>query len=173
MKLKNFIKKSKKENDKARKAYISNTKVNRKPSRAEEKKKIKSTRRVIVLNIISVALFVAALVLFVSVYLYHTFIVKRLKNKEIISPWIQNAVQVSDAERILKEELIQIGSIEYSTASGALTLVIKDGPTVYFSDNVTFGDQALLLKKILKSLKLEDRSARVIDLRYNKPIVKF
>jgi len=123
-----------------------------------------------------IAILIFTLILLISLggYFYKSFIEKKLQEEIILSPGQQNIINVDDAKKILLEHSVSIGSAGYASGSGVFTLKIEGGgPTVYFSENLDFKEQVKLLKRILENLNLEDKDARVIDLRYNKPIVKF
>lgn len=172
MKLKNFIKKSKKKVKKV-KTFHTTIKQDKKQTRADNKLQLKSNKKIILLTILSALIFLVVVVLFLIGFFYKNYLLKEISTKKIIIPGAQNVVEVDKARQILVGFNIKIKSFGYSTSSAALTLKIESGPVVYFSEAVEFLKQAEVLEKILYSLKSEDGSARVIDLRYNRPIVKF
>lgn len=172
MKLKNFIKKSKKKVNRV-KAFHTTIKQDKKQTRANNKLQLKSNKKIILLTIISGLIFLVVVALFLIGFFYKNYLLREISTTKIITPGVQNVVEVDKARQVLVGINIEIKSFGYSTSSAALTLKIKNGPVVYFSEAVEFLKQSEVLKKILYSLKSEDRNARVIDLRYNRPIVKF
>ncbi len=118
-------------------------------------------------------MFSVSVLLFFGVYLYSYYFHPKINNNEILSPGVINVVEIEKARRLLIEKEIAIQSFNYSSGSASLVLIIEKGPTVYFSQTASFDKQAELLGKILDSLKSEGRNAKIIDIRYNRPIVKF
>jgi len=172
MKLKNFIKKPKKKEVKEQKTFNLHKKL-KNTQRIEKKTNLKKNRIVYVSTIFSLILFTSAVIIFILGLFYNYVLEKKISSNEIISPGSQNVIEISEARRIILDKGINIRSFEYSSSSGALTLVIDNDSTVYFSDQIDFLKQVELLDKIIYSLKAEDKKAKIIDLRYNRPIVKF
>ncbi len=173
MKLKNFIKKTNPKIEKDSKTFRTNLKSGKKLNRASQKAQVKSKKRIIILILLSLCIFTAVLALFIAGFIYRNYILDQIRTDSIISPGSQNVIEVNKARDILIEKDIAINELNYSSESASLTLQIIDGPIVYFSNSQDFMKQAEMLSEILYSLKNEDRSAVIIDLRYNKPIVKF
>jgi len=173
MKLKNFIKKQPPQPAKGTKTFHTTLKPNKKPTRASEKFERKSKKRTVLLILCAILIFLLASILFIVAFFYNNFILEKIDSKTIISPGSQNVIELDSARQILLENDINIENFGYSSGSSFLTLSIEEGPTVYFSNTVKFLQQAEILDKILYSLKSEGKNARIIDLRYNRPIVKF
>lgn len=173
MKLKNFIKKQKKEIARETKTFHTTLKPTKKQTRASEKASEKSKKRTNFLIFIGFSLLGLAVALFVLAFLYNNYILKKISSEEIISPGNLNVIEIDEARQMLLDKDIKIENFEYASGSSTLLLSIVEGPVVYFSDTVVFKEQAEILDKILYSLKSEGKEAKVIDLRYNRPIVKF
>ncbi len=173
MKLKNLIKKPPRQNPKENKTFRTSIKSKKKHTRIDQREKNKSSKSIKILAVVILGVFAAVVILFLMASLYNSIILKSLNSKKIISPGVQNIITIDEARRILIEKDIRIKTLEYSSGSAALSLTIENGPVVYFSSGVLFEEQADILYRLLSSLKMEGRSARIIDLRYNRPIVKF
>lgn len=173
MKLKNFIKKQKTPLKKETKTFHTTLKPNKKQTRASEKFNKKTKRRTVLLIFFAVLIFIVVSILFIAAFLYKNFILQKIDSSTIISPGSQNVIELDKAREVILEKNIKIDSFGYASGSSLLTLSIEEGATVYFSNSIEFLQQAELLNKILYSLKSEGKNARIIDLRYNRPIVKF
>ena len=172
MKLKNFIKKQKRERSET-KTFHTTFKPAKKQNRAKEKAHHKFSKRTILLIRAGVIIFIAVILLFIAAFLYNNYISVQINSQDIISPGKQNVIELDIARQLIIDSDIKIEKFGYASGSSVLELKIEDGATVYFSNSINFTEQAELLKKILYSLKSEDKKPLVIDLRYNRPIVKF
>jgi len=173
MKLKNFIKNQKKENTRETKTFHTTLKPNKKQTRASEKASEKSQKRTKLLIFVGFVILGFTIILFLLAFIYNNYILNRINSGEIISPGNLNVIEIDKARQILLDKDIKIENFGYASGSSTLLLSIEDGPTVYFSDIVEFENQAEILDKILYSLKSEGKTAKIVDLRYNRPIVKF
>ncbi len=173
MKLKNFIREPKKGQVKGRKTFHTKNKFNKKSSRVDEREKTKKNKRSVVIIILGTSIFVIAVILSGLAYFYNSFVLPRVDRGEILLPGEQFVIEMDKARNTLEGQGISIKSFGYSSESGALTLVIDDNQAVYFSDTANFSEQVNLLIEIRNNLRSQDRNAKIIDLRYNRPIVKF
>lgn len=173
MKLKNLIKKPQKQKLKEIKTFHTTIKSRKKHVRIDQKAKNKSNKKAVVLWSIVISLFGLVAALSAAAYVYNSFIIKSFDSGEIISPGEQNIIQLDVARQILIDKNIDVQKLEYGSGSAALNLQIEDGPAVYFSESLIFEKQADILSRILSSLKNEGKNARIVDLRYNRPIVKY
>lgn len=173
MKLKNFLKKEKREKIRETKTFNTNLKPQKKQTRADGKAKERSKKRTFFLIIFAVLIFTLACTLFAVAFIYNNYIFKKINSSEILTPGKLTVIEFNDAKNILAKNDIDIQDFGYVSGSAQLSLKIEDGPTVYFSESVEFLDQVEILKSILYTLKNEGKNARFIDLRYNRPIVKF
>lgn len=173
MKLKNFIKKQKLPLVKETKTFHTTLKPSKKQTRASEKLQKRSKKRTAFLILCAIFIFLVVSVLFLAGFFYRNYILEKIDTKTIISPGTQNVIVLDSAREILVDKDINIASFGYASGSSILTLTVEEGTTIYFSTNVEFEKQADILDKIFYSLKSEGRNAKIIDLRYNRPIVKF
>ena len=127
MKLKNFLKNKNKSRPRDKRSYISNTKVNKKPSRAEEKVKNKNKRRTLLFGTIAIVVFAVAVVLFGISQIYSQFILEKLQGEKIVSPSVRSVVQLDEGRKILVGRKISVDTLEHSTESGSLTLLQRKG----------------------------------------------
>lgn len=172
MKLRNIIKKSPKKELKIKKNFNTRKKFTSPPNRAEEKTNKRKNKFIIRLSYISVIIFAAAVILLLAAYVFNYFIFQRLGSPDIITPGTSNTIQTESASSMLREKNIQIGALGYASSSGVFRLQTNN-TLVYFSESIDFEIQVDLLRKIIDNLKLENKEAKLIDFRYNKPIVKF
>jgi len=173
MKLKNFIKKQKTKKAKETKTFHTTLKPVKKQNRAKEKAHHKFSKRTFFLIRAGIVIFIIVILLFIVAFLYNNYISGQINSKDIITPGRQNVIELDPARQLIIDNDIKIESFGYGSGSSILKLKIEEGATVYFSNSIKFSEQIELLKKILYSLKTEDKKALVIDLRYNRPIVKF
>lgn len=173
MKLKNFISKQKQKQVKETKTFRTSIKPDNKKNRASEKKSIKFSKRIRFLMLVGVFILAAVLLMALVAFFYRNYIIERLKPDEIISPGIQKVIDLESARQFLKENNIQYSNFGYASGSADLSLTLSEDTIVYFSSTTDFHNQAEILADIIYSLKSEGKNASIIDLRYNRPIVKF
>ncbi len=90
---------------------------------------------------------------------------------EILNP---NATySISDVRNALADAKVEYTTVAISSASGALRADLPEGTQVYFSYKNDLKWQISSLQRILIRLTIENKVPSVIDLRYNRPIVKF
>ncbi len=80
--------------------------------------------------------------------------------------------EASDLQKKLGENNIMLDSFSATTSSGMIAKV-KDGPTVFFSQDLPADWQVSSLQLILTRLTIDNKKPKVIDLRQARPIVKF
>ena len=95
------------------------------------------------------------------------------KNTIIEKPIVKSNLNAELSQELASHN-IEFDKIVQSTGSARLYTQIKDGPTVVFSDSKNADSQVSSLQLILRHLTIEQgKKAKLIDLRFNKPIVKF
>ena len=80
---------------------------------------------------------------------------------------------ISDVRNALADAKVEYTTVAISSASGALRADLPEGTQVYFSYKNDLKWQISSLQRILIRLTIENKVPSVIDLRYNRPIVKF
>lgn len=68
---------------------------------------------------------------------------------------------------------IPFDSVNVSSSSGGIVASLTKGTKVYFGYDKEIDWQISSLQQILTRLTIENKQPQVIDLRYNRPIVKF
>jgi hypothetical protein len=92
-------------------------------------------------------------------------------NGEIINP---NATySIGDIRDALARSKIEYSTVAISSSSGSLRADLPEGTQVFFSYEKEIEWQISSLQSILQRLTIENKIPSVIDLRYNRPIVKF
>lgn len=98
--------------------------------------------------------------------------VKISQNKKIINPVVQRP-QIDDLRKNIEEKGIELTSLEMSTKSAVIVGKIKNGPKIYFSGDKDVEWQASSLQLIVSRLTIDNKKPNLIDLRFDKPIVKY
>lgn len=132
----------------------------------------KKLKKIVVLVI---AIIIALLVGFLGILLLRdfSFSIPRFSNniEQIINP---NATySISDIRDALAKAKIEYTTVTISSTSGSLRADLDKGTQVYFSYDKKIDWQISSLQSILLRLTIENKIPTVIDLRYNRPIVKF
>lgn len=95
------------------------------------------------------------------------------KEVPIVKP-VVSSNSTLELEKILRKSGLQFDQIKRSSGSARLYTTLTDGPTVVFSDSKDPQVQVSSLQLILTRLTIEQgKNAKMIDMRFNKPVVKF
>lgn len=78
----------------------------------------------------------------------------------------------SEVAQLLKKAKIEVGEV-FLTAFGTIEMNLKEGPMVFFSCQKSSVAQVTSLQLILSSTKMESKVPKVIDLRFERPVVRF
>jgi hypothetical protein len=137
-----------------------------------QQKKHREYRKTITrILVVVVALFVLVVLLFiVQKYLIPNLF---LRNTVIISPQLNPPLSHSEIEKLIRESSSDISSVQFSTGSAAISYQLHGVTTVYLSPEKDIKQQLVLVMAIDKQITGTGKQAISIDLRYNKPIVKF
>lgn len=133
----------------------------------------KRIKKIIFFAVLSVAVFSISgiLILFLRDISFSSINFSPRKNSEIINP---NATySVSDIRNGLAGVKLDYSRVIVSSSSGSLRADLIDGSQVYFSYEKDIEWQISSLQSIIRRLTIENKLPAVIDLRYNRPIVKF
>lgn len=107
-------------------------------------------------------------VLIIAVYSFNKL---SLINKPLfISPIGKVSTNVSSVEKILKENKIQFSGVMRD--GNSYSVQIADG-LVKLSSDKDINQQIASLQRILIQLTIEGKSYKVIDFRFNEPIISF
>ena len=93
------------------------------------------------------------------------------KNTVILSPVDKNQLQNADIKRIIEDSGIDISDITFSDLT--VNFMIHRDTKVVFSTRNDIKSQLNTLILIDQQMTFDNKRAIFIDLRYNKPIVKF
>ena len=94
------------------------------------------------------------------------------KEKQIISP-IRQTMQILDIEREIKNSGLNIEDIKFSKDLSVVIFMLNGEIKVYLDPKDDIKSMLILLKAIENQMIEDNKKAIYIDLRYNKPIVKF
>lgn len=138
-----------------------------------EQKKNRRLKKILgVLFLIIIALFVLIGILIGIRYALEVYKGAQ-SSKEIVVGNVTVPESNEELMALFLEDGITIEPIESSSFSAKLTIQVTNGPRVILSRSKDVKTQVQLLESILRRLIIEDKKPTVIDLRYNKPIVKF
>lgn len=101
------------------------------------------------------------------------YALKLKKEQPVVKPVVVSNT-IGELEFALRKEGLTFEPIKRSTGSARLYTTLQDGPTVVFSDSKNPQAQVSSLQLILTRLTIEQgKNAKLIDMRFNKPVVKF
>ena len=114
-------------------------------------------------------------VLIVILYCIKTFLIPQFfyKNTQILSPEGSSVMDNSQIKNTIQSAGLDVSSVIFATNSAEVTFLIHDKTSVYFSAEKDIKNQLDLVQAIDRQLTADGKQAIVIDLRYNKPIVRF
>lgn len=98
--------------------------------------------------------------------------IKIAQDKSIIYP-VVGRPQLDDLRKRIEEKGIELSSLEMSSKSALIIGKIKNGPKIYFSEDKDVEWQASSLQLIVSRLTIDNKKPNLIDLRFDKPIVKY
>ena len=135
----------------------------------ETKRRARQTLYIILMSILGV------LVLILLFYLgksASTLLSPNYSQGKLIRP-LGSTISISALSNKLAQKNIIMDSLVEASESGIYIGVIKDGPTVYFSQNQDLSWQVLSVALILQRTTVDNKKPQIIDLTTNRPIVKF
>ena len=95
------------------------------------------------------------------------------ENEKIISPQGTPKPTNDQIEQMLDSSNLEISNVHFSTASAVVEFRLKEKTTVSLSTEKDIPSQLDMVVAIDRQLISDGKQAISIDLRYNKPIVKF
>lgn len=124
------------------------------------------------LNVKIKLIFVACAVLLIAVigfeFLYFNF-----ANVSVISPLAKNKLsKLNNLENQLSKAKILFTSVSAS-ADGSFAIQLQDGGEVILSSKKDIGSQLSSLQLILSSLTIEGKRLKILDFRFDNPVVSF
>ena len=94
------------------------------------------------------------------------------RSDKIIKP-VPARTTIAELSKKLNSENIILTSLSVSSTSGVFVGVVRDGPTVYFSDSKDSSWQVNFLSRVLSRTTVDNKKPKVVDLTTSRPIVKF
>lgn len=103
------------------------------------------------------------------------FFIPRLffHNKLILTPQKNFSLTDSEIEKIIRASSSYITNIHFATNSATISYVLRGNTQVYLSTAKDIHQQLSLVDAIDRQVLNDGKQAIYIDLRYNKPIVKY
>lgn len=136
-------------------------------------KKNKNARRFFVSAlIIALGLLVLGMLL-VGVKLILSETTFSLNGKVIYNPQISTLIPQEEILTALKKQPFTVDEINFSSQSSVVKFTANKTTKVYLSQEKDVDEQLKVLDAILRQLALDNKETILVDLRYNKPIVKF
>lgn len=124
-----------------------------------------------VIFILFLTFFLIAISLFLlKIYLLPLYLEK---NENIILPQDKLIIDEEFIAQVFGNEGIEADNIKISPDRTELRIQVNGSTQVVMKIDGFIKEKAKLIKQILKSLSIDNKQANFIDLRYNKPIVKF
>ncbi len=135
----------------------------------EQKRKVKRIVSAIVLACFGFAIFAVVIIVFRSVL---PVITATNSYGKMIKP-VGAQTTLQDLSQKLSDKNIIMEFLRPATESGVFIGVVRDGPTVYFSQNQDATWQVNSLYLIISRTTIDDKKPKVIDITSVRPIVKF
>lgn len=115
-------------------------------------------------------------ILSISILLYgiRYLLVKTLfsNSSNILTPQSITGREDENIEKLLSGSGLTVSDFKNSTSSSTITFTANESK-VFLDREKNLKGQIETLKAILRQLSIDGKRATVVDLRYNKPIVKF
>lgn len=137
--------------------------------RRKQKLQNKSRFPKIILMIAGIVVLIAALSVLLSVV--SSFFPKS-QTHNFLDPYEKNN-DVSVLKKDLEEANLFPEEVTVASSDASIVVQLDHGPTVYFSPDQDFKTQVSSLQLIISRLTIEKKQPNIVDLRYDKPIVKF
>jgi hypothetical protein len=123
----------------------------------------------IVLVIAGVVVLVAA----ISLLLYAvSFLLPKNQSHNFLDPF-EKTTDVSVLKKDLNDANLFPEKVMIASEDASIVVQLEHGPTVYFSPEQNFETEVSSLQLIISRLTIEKKQPNIVDLRYDKPIVKF
>lgn len=123
-----------------------------------------------VLIIVFVLFCLAAILFVLQRYFIPNFF---LKDQVIVTPQQNIPLTNNEIEKIITESSSDISDVRFSTGSASISFTLRGSVAVYLSPERDIKQQLSLVSAIDRQVITDGKQAISIDLRYNKPIVKY
>lgn len=90
----------------------------------------------------------------------------------LITPLVKN-ITADDVKKMLREKNIDFSDVMVSSDGATIVVTIKDDSRAIFSTEKDIDWQVSSLHALILRLTIDNKKASYIDLRFDKPIVKF
>lgn len=104
---------------------------------------------------------------------YHVIEPILTQNTQILTPQGTQIIDNSKAQDLINSGNLHVTDIQFATDSVIITFTIKNKTRVVLTKNKDLAKQMELVEAIDRQITMDGKQAISIDLRYNKPIVKF
>lgn len=121
--------------------------------------------------LIVVALFILTAILF-AIRSYVLPIIFH-RNVQILTPVGNGFPDNSQIQNILENKALDITNIEFATDSATVSFYMHSKTIVFLSKEKDIGGQLDMVEAVDRQITEDGKQAISIDLRYNKPIVRF
>jgi cell division septal protein FtsQ len=126
--------------------------------------------------LIRFSLFILCLFLFAAVlFSVKVYVIPAImhKNVSILNPLGNGYPDDDQILEILHNKAMDITGIEFASDSASVVFLFHGSTRVYLSKEKDIGGQLDMVDAIYRQVTMDGKQANSIDLRYNKPIVKF
>lgn len=120
--------------------------------------------------IIGILFLLAVLLFAVQKFLLPAFF---QRNTVILSPQLNAPLSDNEIKQLIKESASDITSVQFSSGSAAISYMLHGATAVYLSPEKDIKQQLALANAIDRQVLGSGKQAISIDLRYNKPVVKY
>jgi cell division septal protein FtsQ len=137
--------------------------------REKKKRQYKKYLSALILTVVALFLLVAILLMIKSV------VIPRLFHPEavILSPQGQVLPDNTTVRSIIQGKGLDVTDMQFATDSAMVTFTLHNSTQIYMPLDKNIEEQIRIIEAIDQQLMSEGKRAISIDLRYNKPIVKF
>ncbi len=129
--------------------------------------------------------FYISLVFFIFIFIFASLFISKAffpdflsQDEKIISPEVKMG-KIFDFESKLNVAGIEVKDISIASSGAYIVVFLKNGPKVYFSNEKQVSTQVRSLHEVLTRLTIDGPTKtgksdpKLIDFRYEKPVVKF
>ena len=138
--------------------------------KAKKQRDVKKLLRYLLLMVL--VLFLMAGILYGLRYIVISYFIAS-RNTNIINP---NGIKLPDNAQIkslIKSSGLNVSNITFASDSADISFILNKDTFIYLTGEKNIDDQLSLVRAIDQQMTSDNKRAISIDLRYNKPIVKF
>lgn len=123
-----------------------------------------------------IIIFVALCILGASLLAFQLYVLPHIsfgQSVNIVSPKVSESIKPEEIKSRLSKKGYVVSNITVASQSAVIIARFEDSSILYLKDNNQVDRQIELFDAIVRQLVLDNKKALVVDLRYNKPIVKY